>query len=296
MKNDVDLNKYLKQYEQSAQYDEEYYRALNEAAARCLAYTQKPDKSGDDIRVLIGMQESKPIFWNMSKQNVLASCDTGYGVYERGHNLPIMSIMEHYTREEVEYFAFVGTGTYWSEKYDEHCIGGEQLFRDANNADRKSNAQNRLRKILKARMRMSDEKLKKQKHIQLFFVNINVPGAYEFYKENKAIFDEIMKAVFENGKRLKMGIYLSGRPNMFDISPTKDMFLQYKYCFNAKLVGVCKTRKSSELLTGSDAMYYDKYRFVNPLMPKLPAIYICGDKSTDIKFPNTWQLNTEEDI
>lgn len=110
---------------------------------------------------------------------------------------------------------------------------------------------------------------------------------------NKHEFDEIIKAVFDDGNRLKIGLYLSGRPNLFDMSPTRDMFWAYRKSFDAKLIGVCRSKLSSVLLTGSDVAYYDKYRFVSPLMSRLPAVFIHGDIIENLKFPNTWQMNRE---
>lgn len=188
---------------------------------------------------------------------------------------------------------FVGDGTVWNARYDEHCVACCELYNE--NQDRKEYDEvvRKLYMLMKEREKMSDDDLKNQKHIELFFVGINVPSAYDFYVRNKREFDEIIKAVFVDGNRLKIGLYLSGRPNLFDMSPTRDMFWAYRKSFDAKLIGVCRSKLSSVLLTGSDVAYYDKYRFVSPLMPRLPAVFICGDSIENLKFPNTWQMNRE---
>ena len=292
MKRKNELNDIYKEATQNAEFCKSVERSANEAEALALAYENAPDKSVG-VNALIGMHGSEPILWDMSKQNVLASCDSGYGVYSHGHNLPIMSIREHYCAQEVGYYVFVGDGTVWNARYDEHCVACCELYNE--NQDRKEYDEvvRKLYMLMKEREKMSDDDLKNQKHIELFFFVFNVPSAYDFYVRNKREFDEIIKAVFVDGNRLKIGLYLSGRPNLFDMSPTRDMFWAYRKSFDAKLIGVCRSKLSSVLLTGSDVAYYDKYRFVSPLMPRLPAVFIHGDIIENLKFPNTWQTNRE---
>lgn len=292
MKRKNDLNGIYKEATQNAEFCKSVERFANEAEALALAYENAPDKSVG-INALIGMHGSEPIFWNMSKQNVLAACDSGYGVYSLGHNLPIMSIREHYSVDEVGYYMFVGDGTAWDKNCDEHCIECCELFRYAQREEKHDRVVLELLSLIKERQKMTDEQLKTQRHIELFFINLNMPDVHDFYVRNKSALDEIVATTFSDGNRLKIGLYLSGRPNLFDMSPTRDMFWAYRKSFDAKLIGVCRSKLSSVLLTGSDVAYYDKYRFVSPLMPRLPAVFIHGDSIENLKFPNTWQMNRE---
>lgn len=179
MKRKNDLNGIYKEATQNAEFCKSVERFANDAEALALAYENAPDKSVG-INALIGMHGSDPIFWNMSKQNVLASCDSGYGVYSHGHNLPIMNIREHYSAKEVGYYVFVGDGTVWNARYDEHCVACCELYNE--NQDRKESDEvvRKLYMLMKEREKMSDDDLKNQKHIELFFVGINVPSAYDF--------------------------------------------------------------------------------------------------------------------
>ncbi len=292
MKRKNDLNGIYKEATQNAEFCKSVERFVNEAEALALAYENTPDKNAG-INALIGMHGSEPIFWNMSKQNVFASCDSGYGVYSNGHNLPIMSIREHYSVDEVGYYMFVGDGTAWDKNRDEHCIECCELFRYTQREEKHDRVVAELFSLIKDRQKMTDEELKTQRHIELFFINLNVPNVHEFYVRSKSALDEIVATTFSDGKRIKVGLYLSGRSNLFNTSPTRELFCAYKKDFDAKLVGVCRSKLSSVLLTGSDVAYYDKYRFVSPLMPRLPAVFIYGDSIENLKFPNTWQMNRE---
>ncbi len=292
MKRKDDLNGIYKEATQSCEFRNAVGKSTNEAEALTLACENAPDKSRG-VNALIGMHGSAPVFWNLSEQNLLASCDTGYGIYSHGHNLPIASIREHYSTDEIGYYMFVGDGTAWKEKYDEHCVACCELSNPNLDQKEQDDIVSQLYALIKERETASDEDLKNQKHIELFFVSINVPSAYDFYMRNKREFDEIIKTTFKKGKRLKVGLYLSGRPNLFDMSPTRDMFWAYRKSFDAKLIGVCRSKLSSALLTGSDIAYYDKYRFVSPLMPRLPATFIQGERMENLKFPNTWQMNRD---
>lgn len=292
MKKSIDLNEIYEEACQNSEFCKSVERSANEAEAVALAYENTPDKSVG-VNALIGMHGSEPIFWNMSKQNVLASCDSGYGVYSHGHNLPIMSIRENYSVDEVGYYMFVGDGTAWDKNRDEHCIECCELFRYAQREEKHDRVVSELLSLIKDRQKMTDEELKTQRHIELFFINLNMPAVHDFYVRNKSALDEIVATTFSDGKRIKVGLYLSGRPNLFYTSPTRELFGAYKKDFDAKLVGVCRSKLSSVLLTGSQMAYFDSYRYVSPTMPRLPAFFINEKDATYLKLPNTWQINRD---
>ena len=75
MKRKNELNDIYKEATQNAEFCKSVERFANEAEALALAYENAPDKSVG-LNALIGMHGSDPVFWYMSKQNVLASSDS----------------------------------------------------------------------------------------------------------------------------------------------------------------------------------------------------------------------------
>lgn len=292
MKKPIDLNEIFEEACKNSEFCKNVECNTVESYALVLAYANKPEKS-EDVRALVGISHDGPVFWNMSKQNVLAACDSGYGVYALGHNLPIMSIRENCSADEVGYYMFVGDGTAWDKNRDEHCIECCELFRYAQREEKHDRVVLELLSLIKDRQKMTDEQLKTQRHIELFFINLNMPAVHDFYVRNKSALDEIVATTFSDGKRIKVGLYLSGRPNLFYTSPTRELFGAYKKDFDAKLVGVCRSKLSSVLLTGSQMAYLDSYRYVSPTMPRLPAFFINDKDVTYLKLPNTWQINRD---
>ena len=112
------------------------------------------------MQAVVGFSEDNtPLFWDMTKGNLLATCFTGVGMNYMGSTTVLVSLILRFTPEEFKYYLLVDE---YAPKYlrcDEHCAGNvSAMFEER---EKYFNCLEELEKQLKYRATLSADELSK---------------------------------------------------------------------------------------------------------------------------------------
>ena len=112
------------------------------------------------MQAVVGFSEDNtPLFWDMTKGNLFATCFTGVGMNYMGSTTVLVSLILRFTPEEFKYYLLVDE---YAPKYlrcDEHCAGNvSAMFEER---EKYFNCLEELEKQLKYRATLSADELSK---------------------------------------------------------------------------------------------------------------------------------------
>lgn len=190
------------------------------------------------LQAVVGFREDNtPLFWDMTKGNLLATCFTGVGMNYMGSTTVLISLILRFTSEEFKYYLLVDE---YAPKYlrcDEHCAGNASAMYE--NRENYFNCLEELDKQLKYRATFSADELGK---LPFLLVVLGNPWRY-FSDEDIKRFSGIFSLLLREGKRLRVSCILN-------TTRLEDELIYHmnKDAFSDFVVGVASPEVAKELL------------------------------------------------
>lgn len=208
------------------------------------------------IQAVVGFSEDNtPLFWDMTKGNLFATCFTGVGMNYMGSTTVLVSLILRFTPEEFKYYLLVDEYAPKYLKCDEHCAGNASALYE--NRENYFNCLEQLDKQLKYRATLSVDELGKLPFLLVVFGNM---WRY-FSDEDIKRFGELFVSLLREGKRLRAACMMTTTRFEYE-----SVYNSNKDAFPNLVVGVTTPEVAKELL-GDDisdwlANGYDYNKFI----------------------------------
>lgn len=208
------------------------------------------------MQAVVGFSEDNtPLFWDMTKGNLFATCFTGVGMNYMGSTTVLVSLILRFTPEEFKYYLLVDEYAPKYLKCDEHCAGNASALYE--NRENYFNCLEQLDKQLKYRATLSVDELGKLPFLLVVFGNM---WRY-FSDEDIKRFGELFVSLLREGKRLRAACMMTTTRFEYE-----SVYNSNKDAFPNLVVGVTTPEVAKELL-GDDisdwlANGYDYNKFI----------------------------------
>lgn len=208
------------------------------------------------MQAVVGFSEDNtPLFWDMTKGNLFATCFTGVGMNYMGSTTVLVSLILRFTPEEFKYYLLVDEYAPKYLKCDEHCAGNASALYE--NRENYFNCLEQLDKQLKYRATLSVDELGKLPFLLVVFGNM---WRY-FSDEDIKRFGELFVSLLREGKRLRAACMMTTTRFEYE-----SVYNSNKDAFPNLVVGVASPEVAKELL-GDDisdwlANGYDYNKFI----------------------------------
>ena len=213
--------------------------ARKEEALRALSLFACPQVAENTaLQAVVGFDAGyAPQFWDMSEENLLATCKTGAAMNYMGCTTALLSLILRFTKEEFRYYLFIDEFAPNYLRKDEHCAGSASAM-----FERQEDYFRSLEKLfdeLNYRNALSDAELKKQPFLLVVFGN-----ACRFHGDKEIErFRAMFSLLFRQGKRLRIACMVM--TTRFEL---EFLYHRYKETFSCFVVGATYPETAKELL------------------------------------------------
>lgn len=210
-----------------------------EEALRALSLFACPQIAENSaMQAVVGFDEKNaPLFWDMTKGNLLATCKTGVAMNYMGCTTALLSLILRFTKEEFQYYLFTDDLAPNYLRINEQCAGSvsalfegrEEYFRSLEKLFDELNYRNAL----------SEAELKQQPFLLVVFGN-----ACRFHGDKEIErFRAMFSLLFRQGKRLRIACMVM--TTRFEL---EFLYHRYKETFSCFVVGATYPETAKELL------------------------------------------------
>ena len=190
------------------------------------------------LQAVVGFSEDNtPLFWDMTKGNLLATCFTGVGMNYMGSTTVLVSLILRFTPKELQYYLLVDEYAPEYLRRNEHCAGNASIMFEK--MEKYFNCLEELEKQLKYRATLSADELSK---LPFLLVVLGNPWRY-FSDGNIKRFGELFSLLLRDGKRLRAACMMT--TTRFEYESVYHMNKDAFYDF---VVGVTSPEVAKELL------------------------------------------------
>lgn len=197
-----------------------------------------PVMENSSMQAVVGFDErNAPRFWNMTEENLLATCKTGVSMNYLGCTTVLVSLLLRFAKEEFQYYLFTDEFAPNYLRENESCAGSAAVLLEEREVYRRF--LEKLFNELNCRKTLSEVELKKQPFLLVVFGN-----ACRFFADNEfESFRDLFSLLFRQGKSLRVACMM-----MTTRFESEFLYHRYKDTFSCFVVGSTCPETAKELL------------------------------------------------